>query len=139
MNKKHIALNTHLFLCLFLFLAFLRLCEGCAKIDEIGWSIVFAVLELLPIFVFVCSPLYYVFSDEGVLIVYHFRQREYIKWNEIRDIYLMGSWLSRGGGPPLYVITYPRKEKRPFFVTGEIAKTRKTKKLLKKYYQKKIH
>lgn len=50
----------------------------------------------------------------------------------------MGSWISLGLGLPHYVISYPRKEKRLFFVVGEIQKTRKTKKYIEKYYKKKI-
>ena len=139
MNKKHIALNTHLFFFAAFFLAVLGIFESCVREGKIGLSIGLGLFLLAPVFCFFISPLYFVFSDEGVEIVYHFGQREYIKWNEIRDISLMGSWLSRGSGPPHYVITYPRKERRPFFVAGEISKTGKTKKLLKKYYQKKIH
>ncbi len=139
MNKKYIAFNTHLVFFAVFFLVILGIFESCVREKEIGLSIGFGLFLLAPVFCFFISPLYFVFSDEGVEIVYHFRQREYIKWNEVRDISLMGSWLSGGGGPPHYVIAYPSKEKRPFFVTGEISKTVKTKKLLKKYYQKKIH
>ena len=134
MNKKQIAVNTHLIFFAAFFLMLLGIFESVARGKETGLSIGFGLALLAPVVCFCISPLYFVFSDEGVEIVYHFGQREYIKWNEIRDISLMGSWLSRGGGPPHYVITYPRKEKRPFFVAGEISKTGKTKKLLKKYY-----
>ena len=137
-NKKHIALNTHLILCFFLFVIFLGLSIGCATENEIGLSIMFAVFILLPIFVFAISPLYFSFTDEYIEIVYNFGQREKIKWKEIRNISLMGSWIGAGGGLPHYVIAYPRKEKRLFFVVGEIQKTRKTKKLINKYYKKKI-
>lgn len=50
----------------------------------------------------------------------------------------MGCWISRGGGLPHYVIAYPTKDKRVFFVCGEIPKTRKTKKYIKQYYKKEI-
>ena len=138
MNRKQIAFNTHLLLCLLLFPIFLGLSVSCAMEKEIGLSIMFAVFILLPIFVFAISPLYFIFSDEHIEIVYNFGQKEIIKWSEIRNISLLGRWIGRGGGLPHYVIAYPRKEKRLFFVAGEIPKTRKTKKLIEKYYKKKI-
>ena len=138
MNKKHIALNTHLILCVALFIIFLALSISCVMGNEIGLSIMFGIFVLLPVFVFAISPLYFVFSDEYIEIVYNFGQREKIKWNDIRNITLMGSWIGAGGGLPHYVIAYPGKEKRLFFVAGEIQKTRKTKKLIEKYYKKKI-
>ncbi|MBR5451924.1 MAG: hypothetical protein IKV36_02890 [Clostridia bacterium] len=138
MNKKHIALNTHLILCVALFIIFLALSISCAMENEIGLSIVFAVFILLPIFVFAISPLYFSFTDEYIEIVYNFGQREKIKWKEIRNISLMGSWIGVGGRSPHYVIAYPKREKRLFFVVGEIQKTRKTKKFIEKYYKKKI-
>ena len=93
---------------------------------------------MIPVFVFAISPLYFVFSDEYIEIVYNFGQREKIKWNDIRNISLMGSWIGAGGGLPHYVIAYPKKEKRLFFVVGEITKSTKTTKLIKKYYKKRI-
>ena len=136
--KKHYAFNTQLFfvialLCLFLVLSI------CAAIErEIGLSIGFAVATLLPIFVFIISPLYIVFSDEEIKIIYILGQREIIKWKNIRCIYLNGAWISRGGGLPHYVIAYPTDKKRAFFVRGEIPKTRKIASLIKKYYRKEI-
>ena len=138
MNKKHIAFNTHLIVCLFLFIVFIGLSISCAIEKEIGLGIMFALFILLPLFVFGISPLYFVFSDECIEIIYNFGQKEIIKWSDIRNISLMGSWIGAGGGLPHYVIAYPRKDKRLFFVVGEIQKTRKTKKFIEKYYKKKI-
>ena len=50
----------------------------------------------------------------------------------------LGTAIGAGGGLPHYVIAYPKKDKRLFFVVGEIPKTRKTKKFIEKYYKKKI-
>ncbi len=138
MNKKHIAINTHLILCVVLFIVFLGLSISCAIENKIGFSIMFGIFVLLPIFVFAISPLYFAFSDECVEIIYNFGQKEKIKWSDIRSISLMGSWIGAGGGLPHYVIAYPKQEKRLFFVVGEIQKSRKTKKLIEKYYKKKI-
>ena len=137
-NKKYIAFNTHLILCFVLFLIFISLSIGCAIERDIDLSIMFGIFILLPVFVFAISPFYFVFSDECVEIVYNFGQREKIKWSDIRNISLMGSWIGAGGGLPHYVIAYPKKEKRLFFVVGEIQKTRKTKRFIEKYYKKKI-
>lgn len=137
-NEKHMAFNTHLILYLLAIILFLRLSIYFAIEQEIDLSVFFAIVLLLPIFVFLTSPLYIVFSDMHVEIVYNFGLREKIKWSDIRNILLMGSWVLSGGGPPHYVIAYQRVEKRLFFVNGEIPKTRKTKRLLKKYYKKRI-
>lgn len=96
----------------------------------LGSSIFFAILALLFIFISLISPLYFIFSEDAVEIVYNFRQRETIKWKDVREVYQTGSWFYKAGGLPHYVLLYPKKEKRLFFVTGEIPKTRKTKKLI---------
>jgi hypothetical protein len=138
MNKKHIAFNTHLIFFAAFFLMILGIFEACAREKEIGLSIAFGLFLLLPIFLFFISPLYFIFSDECLEIVYHFGQREQIKWSEIKSITRMGSWISKSGGFPRYEIIYPSKEKRPFFVVGEVSKTRRTKKLIKQYYKREI-
>ena len=138
MNKKHIAFNTHLIFFIILSVIFLGFSIGCVMENDVGLSIMFAIFFLLPLFVLAISPLYFTFSDECIEIVYNFGQREIIKWSDIRNISLMGSWIGAGGGLPHYVIAYSRKEKRLFFVVGEIPKTRKTKKLIEKYYKKKV-
>ena len=137
-KQKHYAFNTQLFFVIALFAIFLVL-SICAAIErEIGLSIGFAVATLLPIFVFLISPLCTAFSDEEIEIVYIMGQREIIKWRNIRSIYLNSSWISRGGGLPHYEVAYPTNDKRAFFVRGEIPKTRKTKKYIRMYYKKDI-
>lgn len=134
-QKKHIALNTHLWLCVFLFLVFLGISISFLTENEIGFAIIFLFFTLLSIFGFLISPLYFVFSKETVEIVYRFRQREMIRWREVRNIAQFGSWIDTGRGLPHYVFAYPKTEKRPFFVVGEIPKTRRTKKLIKMFYK----
>ena len=137
-KQKHYAFNTQLFFVIAFFVVFLVL-SICAAIEqEIGLSIGFAVATLLPVFVFLISPLYVTFSDEEIEIVYIMGQREIIKWKNIRCIYLNGSWVIGSGGLPYYEIAYPTNVKRAFFVRGEIPKTRKTKKYIKMYYKKEI-
>ena len=137
-KQKHYAFNTHLLFVIAFFIIFLFF-SICAAIEyEVGLSIGFAVATLLPIFVFLISPLYIVFSNEEIEIIYILGQREIIKWKNIRCIYLNGSWISGGGGLPHYELAYPTNVKRAFFVRGEIPKTRKTKKYIKMYYKKDI-
>ncbi len=137
-NKKHIAINTHLILVLILFLVFICSSIASALANEIGLAIGFGIGTALPIFVFIISPLYFVFDDNEVMIVYNFKQKLIIPWESIRGISLMGHWIGAGGGLPHYIIAFPQKEKRAFFVNGEIPKTRRTKKLIKLYYKKNI-
>ncbi|MBQ8719648.1 MAG: hypothetical protein IJY65_01285 [Clostridia bacterium] len=137
-KQKQYAFNTQLFFVIALLIVFLVLSICSAIENEVGLSIGFAVATLLPVFVFLISPLYTAFSDEEIEIVYILGQREIIKWKYIRCIYLNGSWISRGGGLPHYEVAYPTNVKRAFFVRGEIPKTRKTKKYIKMYYKKDI-
>ena len=137
-NKKQIAINTHLWLAVVLFLIFITIAISCIKENEIGMVVGFLIAALLPIFVFLISPVYYIFSEESVTITYLFGQKEEIKWNSIRSITLYGSWISRGEATPHYHIAYPTNIKRAFFINGDISKTRKTKRLIKKYYRKDI-
>ena len=138
MNKKYIAINTHLILCIALFCVFVFCAVAFATENEIGFCIAFSLLLLLPVFVAVISPLYYVFSEDCLEIVYNFGIREQIKWTKIKNISLMGRWFGQFGPPPHYAISYTGKEKRPFFVAGQVAKTGKTKKLMKRYYKREI-
>ena len=137
-NKKQIAINTHLLLPIALFVIFMTISISCIHEKEIGMTVGFFLAALLPIFVFLISPIYYVFSEESITITYLFGQKEEIKWNSIKSITLYGSWISRGGATPHYHIAYPTNRKRAFFINGDISKTRKTKRLIKKYYEKNI-
>ena len=137
-TQKQYAFNTQLFFVTAFFIIFLIL-SVCAAIEyEVGLSIGFAVATLLPIFVFLISPLYVTFSDEEIEIIYILGQKEIIKWKNIRYIRLNGAWISRSGGLPHYEVAYPTNVKRAFFVRGEIPKTRKTKKYIKMYYKNDI-
>lgn len=138
MNKKQIALNSHIILCGLLFCALLGMAAVCAAANEIGLCVGFSLLLLVPVFAFLVSPRYFVFSDDCVEIVYHFGIKEQIRWKDIQRVSLMGSWFNRFSAAPHYVIAYNCREKRPFFVAGRIPKTRKTKNLMKMYCKKEI-
>ena len=137
-SKRELAINTHLWLAVILFSIFALVSISCIREGEIGLFIGFTVATLLPLFAFLTSPIYYVFSEESVEIIYLWGQKEQIKWSSVRSIVLFGSWLSDGGGLPHYHFSYPTNKKRVFFVCGDITKTWKTKKLIKKYYKKNI-
>lgn len=137
-NKKQIAINTHLWLPITLFVIFMTISVSCIHEKEIGMAVGFFLATLLPIFVFLISPVYYIFSEENVQIIYLWKQKEEIKWSSIQSIALYGSWINRGGATPHYHIAYPTNKKRVFFINGDISKTRKTKRLIKKYYKKNI-
>lgn len=137
MKKKQRAFNTHLNICFILFPLFIYLCIVCFIEKSTVPGIIFAVLCLLPVTVFLTSPLFFVFDDESVEIVYNFGLRENIKWSEVRGVTLTGSWL-KGGGYPHYEIAYPKVQKQKFFMLGEISKTARTKKLMAFYYKKGI-
>ena len=98
----------------------------------------FAIIALLHLFIFLISPMYYVFSEEKIEIIYLWKQKEEIKWNSIKHITLSGSWISRYAAPPHYHIAYPTNKRRAFFINSDISKTRKTKRLIEKYYKKNI-
>ena len=137
-GKKEIAPNTHLLLSTLLFAFFVLLSAFGIREQEIWTSIGFAVAACIPLFVFLISPMYYIFSEDGIEIVYLWGQKEDIKWTSIKSISFCGSWINRGGATPHYHIAYPSKKKRAFFVCGDVSKTNQTKKLLMKYYKNTI-
>lgn len=137
-NKRQIAYNTHLWFLVAYFAFFVLLSVFSIREQEIWLSIGFSAVALLPLFIFAISPMYYVFSEESVEIIYLWGQKETIKWSSVRRVTLAGSWISRHGATPHYHLAYPSKKKRAFFICGDISKTRKTKNLMKKYYKKEI-
>ena len=137
-NKREIAANTHLCLCFALYLFFILMSVFSVQEGKLGLSVGFAAANLLPLFVFLISPMYYIFSADGVEIIYLWGQKEEIKWTSVRTVTLFGSWISRGGAMPHYHLAYSTNKKRVFFACGDISKTRKTKKLIKKYYKNHI-
>ena len=136
-RKKEIAINTHLWLPIAYFVIFLLFCVSCINENAIGGAVGFAAVALLALFIFLISPMYYVFTNKEIEIIYLWGQKEKIRWIDIRNITLFGSWLSRGESTPHYHIAYPAP-KRLFFMTGDISKTRKTRKLFRNHYGREI-
>jgi len=134
-TEKNIAINNHVFA--FLFAAFV----GClfasfgSMIEEIIFIVGGTVIVLIFLFLLLISPTHYIFSNENVVICHPFKRREKIVWEDIRSIKRYGSWFYKTlFGLPHYKVYY-RHEKEVLFLNGEICRSRKTKKLLQKYYK----
>ena len=138
-QEKHIAFNTHLLLMIFFLFCSLGISISCFSEGSYSLAIGFLCLCLLPLFAFLISPMYVVFTTQGITIVYLWGIKERMEWNSIRDITEYGSWFYEHLGFPGYHIAYPQKEKYPFFVNSNIPKTRKTKKMIKKFYDYEIN
>ena len=136
-RKKEIAINTHLWLPIMGFVVSLLLCILYIGEGAVGGAIVSAIFVLISLFVFLTTPMYYVFTNKEIEIVYLWGQKEEIRWIYINNITLFGGWLTRGDAAPHYHINYPA-QKRLFFMTGDISKTRKTKRLFKNHYGREI-
>ena len=137
-TETHTAFNTQLLFVIVMFLIFASIAYCFFKSREIGFAIGFCIATLLPIFVFLTSPLYMVFSHKEIKIVYVLGQIETIQRTEIRNIMSLGGFCSEYELLPYYEISYRRSEKQPFFVNGELPKTFRVKRLMKKYYKDKL-
>lgn len=138
-QEKHIAFNTHLLLMIFFLFCSLSISISCFSESSYSLAIGFLCLCLLPLSAFLISPMYVVFTTQGVTIIYLWGIKEYMEWHCIRDITEYGSWFCKYSTFPGYHIAYPQKEKFPFFVDSNIPKTRKTKKLIKMFYNHEIN
>ena len=134
-TEKYIAFNNHILsnsLCAFC--GFVVASFG-SWADEFIFTVFGILIILIFIFLLLISPIFYVFSEENVVICHPFKRRETIHWQDISNINEYGSWLSPGLiGLPHYKIFY-RHEKEVLFLNGEICKSKKTKQLLQKYYK----
>ena len=136
-KTKFVALNTQNFIWMFLLVLFVALSVICFTDRSIVMGIIFLVISAAPVAVILLSPLYYVFTDEGVTIVYTIGGQEIIDWKKVNTVRYFGSWIAKGSGSPHYYIAhYGDKTKR--YMNSEIAKTMKTKKLMELYCHDKI-
>ncbi len=132
-TEKHIAFNNHL-LPNTSFVAFgLLLISFGLWADENIFTVTGVLIALIFIAVLFISPTHYIFSNENVVICHPFKRRETICWEDIRSINKYGSWSGLLDFPH-YKINY-HHEKEVVFLNGEISKSKKTKKLLQKYYK----
>lgn len=136
-NKKVKAINTQNFIWLFCFAILLMIAVACFVDGSWIAGIIFSVLAIMPVSVVLLSPLYYVFTDEGVTIVYTLGGEEKISWQKVNKVKLFSSWLAKGSGSPHYYISHDG-DKPKGYMGSEIAKTMKTKKLMELYCHDKI-
>jgi len=138
-QESQVAFNTHLLLNVVLFVVMLAgavvMSGDSGTVFETVLCYVFAAVFILPIII---SPVFFVFTEESVTVVYCLGVKERILWSEVREIYSEGSVFG-GGGLPRYSVVYPCEKKRLFFVNGEITKTKRTGRLLKRFWGKEIN
>ncbi len=134
-TEKDIAFNNHIFLYLFsAFFGFVIASFG-SWADEFIFTVFGILIVLIFIFLLLVSPTYYVFSNKNVVICHPFKRRETICWEDIRSIKRYRSLYNRGGIGYNHYKIYYRHEKERLFLNGEICRSRKTKRLLQKYYK----
>ena len=105
-KKKQSAINTHLLHPIVFCAFFILFAIFSAKDEEIWLAVGFAAFTLLPLFVFLISPMYYVFSEESVKIIYLWGEKEEIEWTFVRSIETEGSWMVGRMGFPHYHVAY---------------------------------
>ncbi len=134
-TEKQTALNNHIFAHSFgVFFGFSVASFGL-MVDEKIFTVSGILFVLVFVFLLLISPTHYVFSSENVIICHPFKRREIICWEDIRIINKYGSWFyPKYDGFTHYKIYY-RHEKEVLFLNGEICRSRKTKRLLQKYYE----
>lgn len=127
--KEYSAKNRRASLWTALLITMLAIAVVCFFYDLIVPGFVLAGVGAVCIVPIMLSPLRYIFTKKDVTIVYCFGVKERVEWYEVKRIALVGKH---------YKLQYKPKRKYPFFVSGEIIKTRKTKKYLNKLYKKEI-
>ena len=135
MTKIHKAFNTNLIFSVGLFFLFVFGTIISWIRDEFISMAGLLVLNLVWLFEIATTPLYTVFTEESIVIVYVIGYKETIIWNNIKTINLECGLLSR---VPDYVISYEAKKSKPFFASGKIPKSKKTQELFGKYWKRKI-
>lgn len=133
--EKYIAINYHNFA--FLFAVFVGLLFSCFgfEIEEAIFVVVGIAIVLIFVFLLLISPTHYIFTNEKLIICHPFKRREMILWEDVTDVIGFGSWFRHTlFGLPHYKIYY-RHKKEVVFLNGEICRSRRTKKLLEKYYK----
>ena len=134
-TEKYIAFNIHLIRDVFVILFFLLIASFGLWIEEPFFTVTGILLAVGYLLLLFILPTHYFFSEEKLVICHPFKRREVIFWEDIRSISRYGSWSNpKFMGLPHYKIYY-RHEKEVLFLNGEICRSRKTKRLLQKYYK----
>ncbi len=134
-TEKYIAFNNHILPYSFsVAFGFLLVSFGL-WIEETIFTIFGILIALVFVVLLFISPVYYAFSNDSLIICHPFKRREIIYWEDIRSINKYGSWSNpKFMGLPHYKVYY-RHDKEALFLNGEICRSRKTKRLLQKYYK----
>ena len=143
-NKKEIALNKSFFL--FVFIGAFILFLGCYIIIEKinAWSVGICIVGLLFLVGgMIKEPLCYGFDEEGITLYFVLYPKEIYLWKNIRRIKNTKDY---SGSKPIlgmifsnvYEISGKVEGKKRFFECGVVSKSLRTKKLLEKYWHKKI-
>lgn len=134
-TEKYIAFNNHILLYSFSAGFGLLLVSFGLWADENVFIVFGVFIACIFIIVSLISPTYYIFSNEKVVICHPFKRRETICWDDIRRIKRYRSWYNRSGIRYNHYKIYYRHEKEVPFLNGEICRSKRTKKLLQKYYK----
>ena len=143
-NKKEIALNKSFLL--FVFIGAFILSLGCYIIIEKinAWSAGICIVGLLFLVGgMIKEPLCYGFDEEGITLYFVLYPKEIYLWKNIRRIKNKKDY---SGSKPIlgmifsnvYEISGKVEGKKRFFECGVVSKSLRTKKLLEKYWHKKI-
>ena len=144
-KRKQIALNKFFNFCIVvgLFIGWMAILSFQDPELSLGWGLGFGIaallLILLPMFF---TPYCYIFDSEGVSFHYVFFPVERYLWENVRAITVEDVALSTGSNHCLLVLFYGRvfhieaTNEGPcrFYMTGNIRKTFRTKRLLEKYW-----
>ena len=134
-TTQYIAFNIHLIRDIVLIIFYLLIVSFGVWVEEYIFIISGIILIFLYVALFFINPIYYLFSEEKLVICHPFKRSEIIYWEDIRSISRYGSWSNpKFMGIPHYKVYY-RHDKERWFMKGEICRSRKTKQLLQKYYK----
>ena len=143
-NKKEIALNKSFLL--FVFIGVFILSLGCYIIIEKinAWSVGICIVGLLFLVGgMIKEPLCYGFDEEGITLYFVLCPKEIYLWKNIRRIKNKKDY---SGSKPIlgmifsnvYEISGKVEGEKRFFECGVVSKSLRTKKLIEKYWHKKI-
>ena len=93
------------------------------------------ILTLVWVYEIATSPMYTVFTEKELVIVYAVGYKETIAWDEIKKIYIECGVCSR---VPDYVVDYKGEKEKPFFAKGKVPKSKKMQNLMDLYWKKEI-
>ena len=134
-TTQYIAFNIHIARDMVLILFYLLIASFGLWAEEHIFTVSGILLTVGYLALLFINPIYYLFSEEKLVICHPFKRQETIYWEDIRSISRYGSWSNpKFMGIPHYKVYY-RHDKERWFMKGEICRSRRTKKLLQKYYK----